>query len=268
MMGEREGTTVVLVLACAVAAGGCNRSHDERPPPFMGGGTGTGSPGTVGAINTAGGAGGIDETGESRMTGSVVSFSDTGFRATSPFTETADVSGPAATGEGNVEGVFDGTFYDLPGVRTGNREWLAARPSNPNDFFGAFTQQDTTSGEAELPVVSGTTLDEVFTTANTGTDRAPGTGQLVVRTVDSAGRPVSGVGLSVPGAEFVRFSENGSFFGQDGTTADGLAFAGNVEASAFPGDNRAITLSGPATVSEEVPIAADMVTVLETVVEP
>lgn len=260
---------------------GCVAQQTERAPPLecqddsgnclsgnnvSGGISGGASGGTSGvggsADNTAG------STSAVTVTGQIVELDEPTFSVSEAFSTSGSFK-VIAPGVGGTEvSAIVNSSFTLDGVKTAKTLWLSASPTSNNDQFSGLIALDTTSSaKVWVPVVRKSSLELIASVLTLPVTLNSSDGQLVLRFVDGNGAGVSGVKVSVSGAENIAY-DTGSSYTDDsfaGTGKRGLAFLLNVDAGATPAA-KYVSLSGAVTAEFAVWVQSGAATALELTV--
>jgi len=186
--------------------------------------------------------------GSGTLTGQVLQFTDQTFVAASLFAKTATVSADGAT-TATVTAAWDGADpYTLAGLALETTNWISVQPGDlQGDALLTYQAVDTTGAStANLAVVSGPTLDEIFTSVSA--IRSPTFGQVVLF-FRSAGNdtPLSGLHVAMAAAQIAAYASGSNWILDDGTAVtdtSGLVLFGNVDTT---GSTATVTVSRVAT---------------------
>jgi hypothetical protein len=243
------------VLLVATSISGCLAEKDEHPPVCTDVNciptgstrfTPSGSGGTGNTSTDVAGSGGVVT-----LTGQIIELNEPTFSVTSMLapvsssTFTVRAPGPAGT-ELNVANM--GSLFTLNGVRATRTAWLVAAPTGASDLLpGLYAFDATTASNVTIPLVRRSSLEMVSGTLTTYTTLDSGKAQVVLRFVDPNGLAVSGVNVSLDGAERVAY-DVGVGYSDDATATGtrGLAFLFNVDSAKTPAV-RALQLRGTVT---------------------
>lgn len=186
--------------------------------------------------------------GTPTLSGSVALFRDDTFDLPSalPYAEPAtlfsfDPSRRIVTAE------YDGQDFTLSGLLASESTEVLVVPQESDGLAMAtlLTVDTQSSARVALPLVNREELTAIYSTINAQTMIDEGRAQLVYHVFDSDERPLAGVRVSVPGAEFVAYTSGAAWSDElDETDARGLVIVGNIPALELPGSNVPVSLSG------------------------
>ena len=242
----RYAVAVVLALGSLL---GCQKQEDHPPffadcedfcSPKPGISIGTGSPsgGSTSMPDTDGGTG--------TLTGQVLLLNDQSFVHTSLYADGATVSADGASGS-PVTGNWDGAdSYTLDGVARVATNWVNVKPNlvggDPLVTYQAV--QTSAVSTVNLGLVSGSTLDAIFTSLSTL--RSPSFGQVVLFFRSSGtGTPLAGLHVAMATSDFAAYRSGTTWTLDDGTAvtdANGLVVFGNVDPANSTG-TQAVTVT-------------------------
>lgn len=259
------------LLAVGALTGACS-DDDDRPPvrPACTGDDcgGPAAPGTPGSGGTTG-AGGTDSGGaggEDRVTlaGSIVQYTETQFVQVTGFAGpgTLEVHGDAGL---LTEGSFTQGSFTLPEIDATPVVWALARPDSEAIHFPTWSALPATaSTQLTVPLLPRSLVEEVMNALAVPAIPAQGTAQVLLRILDANQAPVEGVVVAAPAAQLVLYAAQGTWSDvENQTDLTGLVLLGNVAASAPPGNDLQLTLSGAASGSALVRVANDTATVVD-----
>ncbi len=252
------------LLFAAVSLTGCQGEEKERPPILGGCSDCGGTPGTSGGSSGGGNEGGTGGVAEGTLTGNVLEYVDTLFDATKPSEADATVYAFSTTsGTAQGELAVDGA-YTLDDVAVSIEGFVAAVPSDDEEYVTTLFTADTTDGREDVVLTQRVYLDDLY--APTSLNPNPDRGTVVLRLRNSVGDGVPDVSVTASDAERVLFRDINVYSeSRTTTTNDGVAVLLNVEASAFPGGFVPLALGGAVTRTLTVRVARDAVTILDIV---
>lgn len=268
--GKSRGS---LALALSVALGCASDKSNDHPPfcndpdcvptisprvDLSSGGNESGGNDGVGGDALGGDPSNSAGTGAAVVTvrGQVVELEEPNFAISATATASGNFTLRAPTAAGLVLESSAAALFSLDGVARSSAAWISAKPVSNSDLLDGLVVFDataiTSSSNVFLPVVHRSSLELVGSVLTTLTSLDSSRAQVVLRFVDVNGVAVSGITVTMSGAERVAY-DLGAGYTDDakGTSGRGLAFLFNVDASATPAA-RVMTLSG--VVVGEVPV--------------
>jgi hypothetical protein len=155
--------------------------------------------------------------------------------------------------------------FTMNGVKRSKTLWLSATPTTKTDQYAGLIALDTTSSlKPVVPIVRKSSLELVAGVLNQPVTLSANAGQVVLRFVDKHGTAVSGVKVSLSGAENIAYDTGTSYTDDSatGTGKRGLCFLLNVDASASP-SAKYVSLSGSVTAEFALWVKSGAATALE-----
>ena len=197
----------------------------------------------------------------------IVELTSDDFFASVPFSTPSKVRFEGATGV-SVEGDYDGTKFSVNGVLAGPVVWATVTPSTAV-ALPTVQPTDTTTGAAlELAVVPGTTIDLIYSVITATTVRDLGRSHVVLRFIDAAGTPLTGVSVA-HGSDVVAYDTAGSWSDlATGTGPLGLAVVVNVNPGGAVTEQSFQFTHGADSAGVPLQLEPDSVTIADVRVNP
>ena len=248
-------------------ASGCSADAPQRPPPSEG--PGSGVPRIVGL-----GGQGSEEQPLSEETRSIAAtfsvFVDDLFERRERYAEPAILHFIEPLSQVTTSLPFDGIAFVSDQVPQGPSFWVATEPTDALQLFPTLTLQDTSESASALDLwlADRLAIDAIFASLITPTAVRPESAQILFLIRDEQQQGIPGVIVSLFAAGAPLYFDAGVWTEfADRTDASGKAFSPNVAASALPGQDVQVVLSGSTSGEFVVRAAAGMLTIAQLEVE-
>jgi hypothetical protein len=270
-MRRLRGLEFAAWLALSAGSAACGSSETERPAaidpcgatpddcirPPVGGGSDV--------ADAGGGSSGADAALSGSLSGDLLLLTDFAVGAAAPYLGVTTVRALGAAGS-VVSGRFDSGSYELSELLVASANWIGVDPDFGADDAMATVQPVATTAvtAADLYLARSSAVDLVFNLAQQPVARQANMGHVAVYVVDAALKGLVDVTVSARGVELVAYFDGGTWTSNaERTGLAGLAFLGNLPASAFPGTTTTLTFSGAATGAVPVQVVVNAVTIVQ-----
>lgn len=224
-------------------------------------------PGSGSGSNGDGGASGDDSL--ATFKGQVLQFNDDYFDRGTVFSGNATVSATGQSGS-RTSASYSGQGFELDSVLKTAVNWFLVEPQGTGVVatLGAIDTRTVNQDMLSLGLVPSDAIDQIF--LNSGTDRSPERGQLVVHVVDSQLRSVPGIrGTLSTTPEITQYRMGSTWVlddnGTNATDDSGMLFFGNVQTGSTL-TRASVSLSGTSTSRIDVELKTGAVTVVNAIV--
>lgn len=254
-----------LPLLLLVSGASCDGSEDDRPPPVSSAGSNHLLPAPPASGGDGDKGGGANVPGDG-VNGSTYLLIDDRFVTREAYLDAAAIYVFSGRRDYEAERSDAGEFEVSDAVPAAN-QWIYAEPVLDERAYPTVVRVDSTGGDVQVELVAETVIDEIMLTMSQSTSINPSAAQLLIHIVDDNENGISGVQAQViEGATFITYAIGDSWNDlRDNTDSEGLIFAPNLPASALPGQDITVILTGAITEQYRVRVIAGAITVLKIV---